>query len=79
MRRIPEHTRDPTEHGSGMAATPDAFRGGLPGTLRPEHPPANPEDGLAQSARVRPTSMQSITTRVHRAAADESNRSAPIA
>eukprot|EP00966_Prymnesium_polylepis_P258401 5968996-Prymnesium_polylepis.1 len=45
-----------------MAATPDAFRGGLPGTLRPEHPPANPEDGLAQSARVRPTSMQSICT-----------------
>ena len=60
--RIPEHTRDPTEHGPGMAATPDAFRGGLPGTLRPEHPPANPEDGLAQSARVRPTSMQSDST-----------------
>ena len=60
--RIPEHTRDPTEHGPGMAATPDAFRGGLPGTLRPEHPPANPEDGLAQSARVRPTPMQSIST-----------------
>ena len=62
--RIPEHTRDPTEHGPGMAATPDAFRGGLHGTLRPEHPPANPEDGLAQSARVRPTpmAMQSIST-----------------
>eukprot|EP00966_Prymnesium_polylepis_P227665 5268624-Prymnesium_polylepis.1 len=70
-----------------MAATPDAFRGGLPGTLRPEHPPANPEDGLAQSARVRSSPdihavhqhMHANARRLHRAAADEPNRSAPLA
>eukprot|EP00966_Prymnesium_polylepis_P036630 849900-Prymnesium_polylepis.1 len=57
--RIPDHTRDPTEHGPGMAAIPDAFRGGLPGTLRPEHPPART---AWHTARVRPTSMQSTST-----------------
>ena len=56
------HKPDPAKHGPGMAVTPGALRGGLPATLRPEHPPANPEDGLVQCARVRPTSMQSTTT-----------------
>eukprot|EP00966_Prymnesium_polylepis_P189130 4381952-Prymnesium_polylepis.1 len=49
-----------------MAATPGALRGGLPATLRPEPPPANPEDSLVQCARVRPTSMQSTSTRARR-------------
>eukprot|EP00966_Prymnesium_polylepis_P206375 4781857-Prymnesium_polylepis.1 len=31
-----------------LPPNPDAFRGGLPGTLRPEHPQSHPEDGLAQ-------------------------------
>eukprot|EP00966_Prymnesium_polylepis_P096023 2224899-Prymnesium_polylepis.1 len=65
-----------------MAATPDAFRGALPGTLRPEHPPANPEPTAWHKARgVRSPDIRCVhqhmhanARRAHRAAADASNR-----
>eukprot|EP00966_Prymnesium_polylepis_P164036 3792979-Prymnesium_polylepis.1 len=52
--------REPTEPAPGTAAAPDTFRSGLPGTFRPEHPSATPEDGPAPCEHVRPTQPNSI-------------------
>eukprot|EP00966_Prymnesium_polylepis_P044132 1023114-Prymnesium_polylepis.1 len=38
-----------------LPPNPDTFRGGLPGALHREHPPATSEDAQTDSSHARPT------------------------
>eukprot|EP00966_Prymnesium_polylepis_P243374 5627988-Prymnesium_polylepis.1 len=58
--------REPTEPShTARAAAPDTFRGGLPGTFRPEHPSLTPEDRPAPCAHVLPTQQHSTSSHTH--------------